>query len=80
MPLGVGDGAIERVQVNGVLLLHVHPTALTAQVAGVDDRDVEKRREILAAFDAPLELLHRQHALHTEVPEKPPDAPLVSGA
>src|SRR5262249_22797407 len=68
MALGVGDRAIERAEVNGVLFFHVHPATLTTQVARVDDRDVEKRRKILAALDAPLEFLNRQHSLHPEVP------------
>ena len=80
VPLGVGDGAVERVEVDGVLLLHVHPAALAAEVAGVDDREVEERRKILAALDAPLELLDRQHPLHAESSRELRDAPLVSGA
>src|SRR5206468_11921797 len=51
---GVGDGAIQAVQIDGVLLLDIYPAALAAKVAGVDDREIEKRRKIVAAFDAPL--------------------------
>src|SRR6185312_14736489 len=53
--LGVSDRAIQRIEINRVLFLDVHPTALATQVAGVDDRKVKERREIFAAFDAPLE-------------------------
>src|SRR5262249_33536070 len=44
--LGLGDEAVERVERDGLLLgRHVHPAALAAQVAAVDDRNVEKRRK-----------------------------------
>src|SRR5438552_6415950 len=78
VPLGVSDGAIERVEIDGVLVLHVHPATLAAQVARVDDGKIEERREIFAAPDAPLELLDRQHPFHPEVPRKLPQAALVS--
>src|SRR3989449_2091220 len=80
VPFGVGDGAIERVQVDGVLLLHIHPAALATEVARVDDGKIEERGEVFAALDAPLELLDRQHPLHAEVPDKLPQATLVGRA
>ena len=80
VPFGVGDGAIERVQVNGVLLLHIHPAALATEVARVDDGKIEERGEVFAALDAPLELLDRQHPLHAEVPGELPQATLVGCA
>src|SRR5207249_1697719 len=77
---GVGDGAIQALQLDGVLLLDIYPAALAAKVAGVDDREIEKRRKIVAAFDAPLEFLHGQNPLHAEVPGKFPQATLVGCA
>jgi hypothetical protein len=51
------DGAVERLEIDGVLFLDVHPAALTAEIAGVDDRKVEERGKVFAAFDAALEAL-----------------------
>jgi len=76
-----GRMAIERVEVNRVARrLDVHPAALAAQVAGIDDREVEERREVFATLHAPLEPLDRQHALHAEVPRRLPQAALVRRA
>src|SRR2546429_630101 len=80
MTLGVRDGPVERVEINGVLLLDIHPATLAPEVAGVENRDVKERREELAAFDAPLEFLHREHAFEAEIPEELRNAPLVSRA
>ena len=80
VPLGVGDGSIQCVEVDGVLLFHIHPATLAAQVAGVDNGKVEERRKIFAAFDAPFEFLHRQRPLDAEVPGELPQATLVSRA
>jgi hypothetical protein len=57
--LGVSDGPVERVEVNGVLLRDIHPATLTAEVARVENRKIEEGRKVLAPPDAPLELLHR---------------------
>ena len=47
-----------------VLLLggHVDPASLAAQIAAIDDRDVEKRRKDFAPLQPPLVLLHRADA------------------
>src|SRR6266516_6637234 len=80
VPLGVGDGVVERLQVDGVLFLDVNPTALTAEVAGIDDREIEERREVFAAFDPALELLDRDHPPDAEIPEKLPEQSRVRRA
>src|SRR5882757_7536869 len=80
VPFGVGDRAVERVEVDGVLLLDIHPAALAAEIARVKNRDVEKRWKIFTAFNAPFELLDRQQALHAEVPKKLCDAALIGRA
>jgi len=56
VPFGVGDGAVERVEFDGVLFLHVHPATLAAEVARVDDRDIKEWREVFTTLDSPLEL------------------------
>ncbi len=80
MPFRVGDRAIECVEVNRVFLLDIHPAALAAQVARVENREIKERRKILAVSDAPLEFFHRQHALHAEVPREFPKQPRVGRA
>ena len=80
VPFGIGDGAVQRMEIDAVSLLDIHPAALATQIARIEDGEVKERRKIFAALDAPLELFHRQHPLHAEVPEKLRDAPLVSGA
>src|SRR5258708_176459 len=71
---------MESLQFDGIALLHVHPTALAAEVAGVDDRNIEERRKKLAAFDAPLEFFDREHPLDAEVPEEFREAAFVGGS
>src|SRR5262249_1275207 len=53
------------------------PTALAAQVATIDDRDVKEGWENLAALQALLVALHRQDALEAHVPGQLPQQPLV---
>ena len=60
--------------------LDIDPAALAAQVATVDDREIEKRREILAALKPAFEALDREHSLHPEVPDELPEQTLVGGA
>ena len=60
--------------------LDVDPAALAAQVATVNDREVEKWREIFAALKPPLEALDREHSLHPEVPDELPEDAFVDGA
>src|SRR4051812_45499956 len=79
--LRIGNCSIERIEINHVALgFHINPAALATKVAGIEDRNVEKRREIFAALDAALELLDREHAFHAEVPGELPDAPHIRGA
>src|SRR5205823_3357299 len=60
--------------------LHVHPAALAAQVAGIQDREIQERRKIFTALDAALELLDGQQPLHTEIPHEFPEQPRVGRA
>jgi len=79
--LGVGNRAVERVEVDGLALgLHIHPAPLAAQVAGVDDREVKERRKVFAALDPVLEALNREHPLHAEVPHEFPEQPRIGRA
>ena len=64
----LSDRPIESLQFDGIPLLHVHPTALAAQIAGIDDRQIEERRKKLAPFDAAFEPFDREHSFDTEVP------------
>src|SRR5687767_14882529 len=80
VPLGVGDRAIQRFKINRVLLLHVHPATLATEVAGVEDREVQERRKIIATANAPFELLHRKHAFDAEVPGEFPKQPRIGSA
>ncbi len=76
--LGLAHQLVEGVGLDGFLLGgDVHPAALAAQVAAVDDRDVEERREVFAALEAALVLLHGQHALPAHVPGQLPQEALV---
>src|SRR5207245_7755473 len=56
---------------------HVDPATLAAQVAAIDDRHVQKRREHLPAPEPLLVLLHGKHALPPHVPGELPQEPLV---
>src|SRR5262249_41584349 len=58
----------------------VHPAALAAQVAGVDDREVEEGRKIFAAAQAALEALDGQHPLHAEIPHELTEQPRIGRA
>src|SRR5216117_971787 len=40
---GVGHGALEGLQIDGVLLFHIHPATLATEIARVQDREVEER-------------------------------------
>lgn len=77
----VSDRAIERVEIDlRALGLHVHPAALAAQVAGVQNREVEEGRKIFAALDAALEFFDREQALHAEIPQELPEQPHIGRA
>ncbi len=76
--LGFADQLVQRLRLNDLLLGgHIDPAALAAQVAAIDDRDVQKRRKDLAAPQPPLVPLDRQHALEAHVPGQLPEEPLV---
>jgi hypothetical protein len=75
--LRIEDRAVERGEIDGVLRLDVDPATLAAEIAGVENREVEERREVFAAFDAALEFLDGEKALEAEIPRKLPDAPGV---
>ena len=62
--LRFADQLVERVGLDGLLLhAHIDPAPLAAEVAGVDDRDVEERREELPALHPALVLVDRERAL-----------------
>ena len=76
--LGFGDQPVHRRRLDLRLLgRHIDPAALAAEVAAVDDRDVEERRKELAPLEPRLVLLHRAHALEAEIPGQLPEQPLV---
>ena len=76
--LRFADQLVERVGRDRLLLhAHIDPAALAAEVAGVDDRDVQERREQLAAAQPPLVLVDRQGALEAHVVDELPEQPLV---
>ena len=77
--LGFVDKLVHRSDIDSLLLgSNVDPTALTTQVAAVDDGHVKKRRKELALLHAALVLKHRPRAFETHVPGKLPNQPLVS--
>ena len=79
--LRVGDGAVQRVEIDlRALGLDIHPAALAAQVAGVQDREVEEGRKIFTALDAALEFLDREQPLHAEIPHELSKQPRVGRA
>ena len=79
MRLRILDEAAHRCQIDrGSFGFYIDPASLAAQVAGVDDRDVEERRKVLPLPKPALEPLHRQHSFHAEVPEKLTEATRIS--
>ena len=77
--LGLGEQPVHRVEVDRLLLRgHIDPTALTAQVATVDDRDVDERRKELAPLHPAFESLNGQHPLEAKVVGELPQQALVS--
>ena len=78
--LGVVDDAIHLVGREKMLrAIHLHPASLATEIATVDHRNVEERREIVALLDALLEFLDRAHAFVAEVIGELPENPLVDG-
>ena len=63
------DDLIEFIKLDGFTwLIHVHPAALAAQVAGVENGDVKEWREELPFFHALFKQQHRARALVAKVP------------
>ena len=54
--------------------LHVDPAALTLEVAGVDDREMQKRREDDSLPLPRLEFFDGDQPLHAEIPAELPEA------
>src|SRR5207244_277709 len=77
----IRNRAIQSFEINHLALgFDIHPATLATQIATVDDRNIEERRKIFAALDAPFEFLDREHAFHAEIPCELPQAALVSCA
>ena len=55
----------------------VDPAALAAQIAAIDDGDVQERRKDLAALEPLLVLVDGEHALPAHVPGQLPQQTLV---
>jgi hypothetical protein len=71
--LGLADQTIEPFGVDHLARpVDLHPAALAAEIAAVDNRNVQERRKMLAALQPPLEPLHGPDALEAEVVGKPP--------
>jgi hypothetical protein len=60
-----------------LLRRHINPTALTAQVATVDNRNVQIGRKELAAFQPPLMQVNRPQPFHAHVPGQLPQQALI---
>ncbi len=76
--LRFADQLVERFGLNDLLLgRDIDPAALAAQVAGIDDRDVEERREELAALEAGFVPLDGEHALQAHVPGELPEETFI---
>jgi hypothetical protein len=76
--LRLADEAVEGVGRDGLLLVgHVHPAALAAEVAGVDDGDVQERREHLAALEPQLVPVDGQGGAEAHVVGELPQEALV---
>jgi len=65
---GLADQAVHRLGLDNLLLgRHIHPASLATKITTVDDRDVDERREELAAFHLAFKPFDRQHSLEAEV-------------
>ncbi len=75
---GLMNQLVHGLALDGLLLGgHVHPATLAAQVAAIDDRDIQKRREDLAPFEALLVFLDRPNPFPAHVPGQLPEQALV---
>ena len=80
MLTGVVDRAVQRVQINGIARgLHIHPAALAAQVAAVQDGNVKEGREIDALLHALLKHQHGTRPLEPKVPRDLREAVGING-
>lgn len=76
--LGLVDRSVECIDVDLCLFGgNVHPTALAAQVAAINDGKIEERREEFALLETPLMLLDTSQAFPARCVEKIPQQPLV---
>ena len=60
-----------------LLMRNVDPATLAAEIAAVDDRDVQIRRKELAAFQPRLVFLYRTETFEAHIPEQLPQQTLV---
>lgn len=76
--LGFVDELVERRDIDDLLFCsNINPAALTAEIAGIDDGDVEKRGKDFSPFQSAFESLDRQSAAHAHIPEQLPQQPFV---
>jgi hypothetical protein len=69
--LGVIHDIVEIVEINFDLwFVDVDPASLTAEIAAVEDGDVDERGEVDSLFEALFEKVHRAHALVSKVPHE----------
>jgi hypothetical protein len=76
--LGITNDSIHRFELNPLLLgRYVHPAALTAQIATVNNGNVEEWWEELTMLQPPLMFLNRAHAFPAHIPDKLPHKSLI---
>jgi hypothetical protein len=81
MRFGIPNDFVQAREINDFTGgFHIHPATLAAKVAAIDNRKIEKRREVLALLDPALEALDRKHAFPTKVPGEFPESAFVGGA
>src|SRR4051794_6992121 len=67
--LGFTDQPVHRRRLDPRLLGgHIDPATLAAEIAAIDDRDIEERRKEFPPLEPRLVPLHRANALHAEIP------------
>jgi hypothetical protein len=76
--LGSCDHSVECIDLDLVLLMsHIDPTALTTQIATVNDRNVKIGRKELASLQAAFVLANTTNAFDTHIPKQLPKKPFV---
>ena len=74
----LADEPVQLLRLNLLLFCaDVHPTALTAEVAGIEHGDVQEWRKVLALLQPFLEPLHTPHPAPAEVVGKLPEQTLI---